>query len=100
MNALAYATPAVADGESTSPPSTAACAPCAPRTAASFGKPSCRGGSCRRLVVGDLVFVSSLDHKTFGLARGTGKVVWRTNRGRYAPGIATDRSTTSRSTPP
>jgi outer membrane protein assembly factor BamB len=43
------------------------------------------------LVVGKLVFVSTLDGATFGLRASDGKVVWRRSKGRYAPGIATDR---------
>ena len=43
------------------------------------------------LVVGNLVFVSTLEKRTFGLDRRTGKVVWREDRGKYVPGIATDR---------
>ena len=43
------------------------------------------------LVVGDLVFVSTLEQKTYGLRRSNGKIVWRLNRGKYSPGIATDR---------
>ena len=43
------------------------------------------------LAVGNLVFVSTLEKKTYGLDRRTGRVVWRTDRGKYNPGIATDR---------
>ena len=43
------------------------------------------------LVVGDLVFFSTLERKSYGLDRRTGRIVWRTNRGRYVVGIATDR---------
>jgi outer membrane protein assembly factor BamB len=43
------------------------------------------------LVVGNLVFVSNLEKKTFALDRRTGKIVWRTDRGKYIPGIATNR---------
>ena len=43
------------------------------------------------LVVGNLVFVSTLEKKTYGLDRRTGRVVWRADRGKYNPGIATDR---------
>jgi hypothetical protein len=37
------------------------------------------------------VFVSNLDGRTFGLSANTGKVVWRYAKGRYTPGIASDR---------
>jgi outer membrane protein assembly factor BamB len=42
------------------------------------------------LVVGDLVFFSTLTH-TYGARVADGKVVWTYNVGKYAPGIATDR---------
>ncbi len=43
------------------------------------------------LVVGKLVFASTLDGQTFGLRAADGKIVWRRSKGRYAPGIATNR---------
>jgi outer membrane protein assembly factor BamB len=43
------------------------------------------------VVIGPLVFFSSLEEKTFGLRRSDGKVVWRVPMGKYQPGIATDR---------
>jgi outer membrane protein assembly factor BamB len=44
------------------------------------------------LVVGNLVFASTLEKKTYALDRRTGRIVWRADRGKYVPGIATDRS--------
>jgi eukaryotic-like serine/threonine-protein kinase len=43
------------------------------------------------LVVGPLVFFSSLDEKTFAVRRSDGKIVWHIGMGKYQPGIATDR---------
>jgi outer membrane protein assembly factor BamB len=43
------------------------------------------------LVVGDLVFVSSVTKHTYALRTSDGKTVWRFNAGRFVPGIATDR---------
>ncbi len=43
------------------------------------------------LVVGDLVFVSTIRHKTYAFRRSDGKTVWTFNAGRFQPGIATDR---------
>lgn len=43
------------------------------------------------LVVGPLVFFSTLEQKTYGLLRSNGRVVWHVGMGKYAPGIATDR---------
>ena len=94
MNSLAYATPAVAEG-------TIYVERLRRRRARSAGRGrppalehrSCPGGSWSgALVVGDLVFVSSLDNKTFGLRAATAAAsCGATNRGRYAPGIATER---------
>ena len=42
------------------------------------------------LVVGKLVFFSSLEGKTYGAQTSTGRIVWRFDAGKYAPGIATD----------
>ena len=91
MNSLAYATPAVAEGTIY-----VSCLRRRRARSAGRGRPPAlehrRAGRVLSgaLVVGDLVFVSSLDNKTFGLQRDSGRVVWRTNRGRYAPGIATN----------
>ncbi len=43
------------------------------------------------LVVGDLVFVSTVRLRTYALRTSDGKTVWRFNAGRFVPGIATDR---------
>jgi outer membrane protein assembly factor BamB len=43
------------------------------------------------LVVGKLVFFSTLAQKTYAVRFRDGKVVWRVGIGKYAPGIATDR---------
>ena len=43
------------------------------------------------LVVGDLVFVSSINRRTYGLRTSNGQTVWRFNAGHFVPGIATDR---------
>lgn len=43
------------------------------------------------LLVGNLLFVSTLEKKTYALLRENGRVVWRLARGKYNPGIATDR---------
>jgi outer membrane protein assembly factor BamB len=43
------------------------------------------------LIVGNLVFFSTLDQKTYGVRFSDGKLVWRVGIGKYAPGIATDR---------
>jgi outer membrane protein assembly factor BamB len=43
------------------------------------------------LVVGKLVFVSTLDRDTYALRTSDGKIVWHKRDGAYAPGIATNR---------
>jgi outer membrane protein assembly factor BamB len=43
------------------------------------------------VVVGNLVFFSTLEERTFGLRVSDGKVVWRARVGKYSPGIATSR---------
>lgn len=43
------------------------------------------------LAVGNLLFVSTLEEKTYALLRENGRIVWRLSRGKYNPGIATDR---------
>jgi len=42
-------------------------------------------------VVGNLVFVSTLNGRTLGLRVSDGKIVWRYRGGAYSPGIATKR---------
>jgi outer membrane protein assembly factor BamB len=42
------------------------------------------------LVVGDLVFFSTLETETYAARVRDGKVVWTIGLGKYAPGIATD----------
>jgi outer membrane protein assembly factor BamB len=63
---------------------------------ASSGKPLWRrhvGGRILgpALVVGSLVFFSTLEERTFAARTGDGRLVWRLRMGKYAPGIATDR---------
>ncbi len=43
------------------------------------------------LVVGNLVFFSTLGQKTYGLRFSDGLLLWKVGIGKYAPGIATDR---------
>ncbi len=43
------------------------------------------------LVVGDLVFFSTLSGKTYGARTTDGKIVWTFAAGKYSPGIATNR---------
>jgi outer membrane protein assembly factor BamB len=43
------------------------------------------------IVVGNLVFAATLDGNAVGVRAGDGKIVWRRSKGRYSPGIATDR---------
>jgi hypothetical protein len=42
-------------------------------------------------VVGDLVFFSTLERKTYAARVTDGRIVWRFGIGKYAPGIATER---------
>jgi outer membrane protein assembly factor BamB len=44
------------------------------------------------IVVGDLVFFSTLEQKTYAARVATGRVVWRLGIGKYSPGIATERA--------
>jgi len=43
------------------------------------------------IVVGDLVFAATLNHHAVAARVSDGKIVWRRSKGRYSPGIATDR---------
>jgi outer membrane protein assembly factor BamB len=43
------------------------------------------------VVIGQLVFFSTLEAKTYAVRARDGKLVWRTGIGKYSPGIATDR---------
>jgi outer membrane protein assembly factor BamB len=43
------------------------------------------------LVVGDLVFFSTLEQRTYAARTVDGKIVWSVKMGKYAPGIATER---------
>jgi outer membrane protein assembly factor BamB len=43
------------------------------------------------VVVGPLVFFSTLEKKTYAVRFSDGRLVWHTNIGKYSPGIATDR---------
>jgi outer membrane protein assembly factor BamB len=42
-------------------------------------------------VIGKLVFFATLENRTFALSTKTGRIVWRYKKGRYSPGIATNR---------
>ena len=44
------------------------------------------------LIVGNLVFFSTLEQKTYAARVDTGQVVWRYPIGKYSPGIATERA--------
>ncbi len=43
------------------------------------------------VVVGDLVFFSTLETDTYAARLADGEIVWRIGMGKYSPGIATDR---------
>ncbi len=43
------------------------------------------------VVVGNLVFFSTLEQRTYAADTSTGKVDWQIGMGKYSPGIATDR---------
>ena len=43
------------------------------------------------LVVGDLVFFSTLEQDTYAARVSDGSIVWHIGLGKYAPGIATER---------
>ena len=47
------------------------------------------------VVVGDLVFFSTLETNTYAARVTNGKIVWRIGLGKYSPGIATTAITTS-----
>jgi len=44
------------------------------------------------VVIGDLVFFSTLETETYAARASDGKVVWRFPIGKYSPGIATERA--------
>jgi outer membrane protein assembly factor BamB len=44
------------------------------------------------VVIGDHVFFSTLEKKTYALRVSDGKIAWRLPMGRYSPGIATERT--------
>ena len=44
------------------------------------------------IVVGNLVFFSSLEEKTYAARVSDGRVVWQLGIGKYSPGIATERT--------
>ena len=44
------------------------------------------------VIVGDLVFFSTLEQKTYAARVDNGRVVWRFPIGKYSPGIATERA--------
>ena len=43
-------------------------------------------------MIGPYVFFSTLEKRTYALRVSDGKIVWRLPLGRYAPGIATERT--------
>ena len=43
------------------------------------------------VVIGDLVFFSTLEGRTFAAQARTGRIVWSFDAGAYSPGIATKR---------
>ena len=43
------------------------------------------------LVIGDLVFFSTLEGRTYAARITDGKIVWRFRAGKYSPGIATEK---------
>ena len=78
---------------SSSATSTAACA----RTARPNGRLLWRAHVGGRIlgapvVVGDLVFFSTLETETYAARVSDGKIVWRYGLGKYSPGIATERT--------
>jgi hypothetical protein len=44
------------------------------------------------VLIGEHVFFSTLERRTFAVRASDGKVVWRLPMGRYNAGIATERS--------
>jgi outer membrane protein assembly factor BamB len=44
------------------------------------------------VVVGNLVFFSTLEKRTYAARVSDGQIVWRLRMGRYSPGIATERT--------
>ena len=44
------------------------------------------------VIVGDLVFFSTLETETYAARTSDGKIVWRYGLGKYSPGIATERA--------
>ena len=48
------------------------------------------------LVVGNFVYFSTLEGDTYAARVTDGKIVWHVSMGKYAPGIATERHSTSR----
>ena len=50
------------------------------------------GSSVRRVLVGDLVFFSTLETETYAARASDGKIVWHFPIGKYSPGIATERA--------
>ena len=43
-------------------------------------------------MIGENVFVSTLEKRTYAVRASDGKIVWRLPLGRYSPGIATERT--------
>ena len=44
------------------------------------------------MIVGDLVFFSTLETETYAARISDGEIVWRYGLGKYSPGIATERT--------
>jgi outer membrane protein assembly factor BamB len=44
------------------------------------------------VVIGEYVFFSTLEKRTYALRASDGEIVWRLPLGRYSPGIATERT--------
>ena len=78
---------------SSSATSTAGCA----RTASANGRLLWRSVVGGRIlgapvIVGDLVFFSTLETETYAARVSDGRIVWRYGLGKYSPGIATERT--------
>jgi outer membrane protein assembly factor BamB len=44
------------------------------------------------VVIGEYVFFSTLEKRTYALRVSNGEIAWRLPMGRYSPGIATERT--------
>ena len=68
---------------------------------ARFGRPAATSSGARRssgrilgapVVIGENVFFSTLEKRTYAVRASDGKIVWRLPLGKYSPGIATERT--------